>query len=59
MERGFPIRSVSRSIAVLRAINQGKWLTLMEISKAVDLPYPTTFRIIQTLTHEGLVVCEP
>jgi len=31
----------------------------MEISKAVDLPYPTTFRIIQTLTHEGLVVCEP
>jgi len=59
MERGFPIRSVSRSIAVLRAINQGEWLTLMEISKAVDLPYPTTFRIIQTLTHEGLVVCEP
>lgn len=58
MERGFPIRSVSRSIAVLRAINQGRWLTLMEISKAVDLPYPTTFRIIQTLTHEGLVVCE-
>lgn len=58
MERACPIRSVSRSIAVLRAINQGEWLTLMEISKAVGLPYPTTFRIIKTLMHEGLVVCE-
>jgi IclR family mhp operon transcriptional activator len=58
MERSVPIRSVSRSIAVLQAINRGDWLTVMEISKAVDLPYPTTFRIIQTLMHEGLVVCE-
>jgi IclR family mhp operon transcriptional activator len=58
MERSVPIRSVSRSIAVLQAINRGEWLTVMEISKAVDLPYPTTFRIIQTLMHEGLVVCE-
>ncbi len=59
MERSVPIRSVSRSIAVLQAINRGDWLTVMEISKAVNLPYPTTFRIIQTLMHEGLVVCEP
>ncbi|WAC71968.1 helix-turn-helix domain-containing protein [Roseateles sp. SL47] len=58
MERSVPIRSVSRSIAVLQAINRGEWLTVMEISKAVGLPYPTTFRIIQTLMHEGLVVCE-
>lgn len=58
MERSVPIRSVSRSIAVLQAINRGEWLTVMEISKAVDLPYPTTFRIIQTLMHEGLVACE-
>jgi IclR family mhp operon transcriptional activator len=58
MERSIPIRSVSRGIAVLQAINRGEWLTVMEISKAVDLPYPTTFRIIQTLMHEGLVTCE-
>lgn len=58
MERSVPIRSVSRSIAVLQAINRGDWLTVMEISKAVGLPYPTTFRIIQTLMHEGLVTCE-
>jgi IclR family mhp operon transcriptional activator len=58
MERSVPIRSVSRSIAVLQAINRGEWLTVMEISKAVGLPYPTTFRIIQTLMHEGLVACE-
>jgi len=58
MERSVPIRSVSRSIAVLQAINRGEWPTVMEISREVDLPYPTTFRIIQTLMHEGLVTCE-
>ncbi len=58
MQRNVPIRSVSRSIAVLQSINRGEWSTVMEISRAVDLPYPTTFRIIQTLMHEGLVVCE-
>jgi IclR family mhp operon transcriptional activator len=31
----------------------------MEISRDVDLPYPTAFRIIQTLMYEGLIECEP
>ena len=34
-------------------------LSLMDIARAVDLPYPTAFRIIQTLIHEGLIECEP
>lgn len=59
MERGVPIRAVSRSIAVLQCINRHGSLSLMEIARWVDLPYPTTFRIIQTLLHEGLVECEP
>lgn len=59
MERGVPIRSVSRSIAVLQCINRRGSLSLMEIARAVDLPYPTAFRIIQTLVHEGLIECEP
>ena len=59
MERGVPIRSVSRSIAVLQCINRHGSVSLMEIARAVDLPYPTAFRIIQTLLHEGLVECEP
>lgn len=59
MERGVPIRSVSRSIAVLQCINRHGSLSLMEIARAVALPYPTAFRIIQTLLHEGLIECEP
>lgn len=59
MERGVPIRSVSRSIAVLQCINRHGSLSLMEVARGVRLPYPTTFRIIQTLVHEGLIECEP
>jgi IclR family mhp operon transcriptional activator len=59
MERGVPIRAVSRSIAVLQCINRHRSLTLMEIARAVSLPYPTAFRIIQTLVAEGLIECEP
>ena len=59
MDRGVPIRSVSRSIAVLQCINRRGSPSLMEIARAVDLPYPTAFRIIQTLLHEGLIECEP
>ena len=46
MEKGVPIRSVSRSIAVLQTVNRMKSLSLMEIARAVDLPYPTAFRIV-------------
>lgn len=59
MEKGVPIRAISRSIAVLQCINGRGSLTLTDIARLVALPYPTVFRIIQTLMHEGLVDCEP
>lgn len=59
MERGVPIRAISRSIAVLQCINRGGSITLMEIARASELPCATAFRIIQTLLHEGLIECEP
>lgn len=59
MEKGVPIRAISRSIAVLQCINGRGSLSLTEIARLVVLPYPTVFRIIQTLMHEGLVSCEP
>ncbi len=59
MERGVPIRSISRCIAVLQAVNRRGALSLMEIARAASLPYPTTCRMVQTLIHEGLVECEP
>ncbi|WP_380779826.1 IclR family transcriptional regulator [Sphingomonas sp. R86520] len=54
-----PIRSISRSIAALKAINRHGSLSMMEISKASEVPYPTACRIVQTLLYEGLIEQEP
>ncbi|MFW2830948.1 IclR family transcriptional regulator domain-containing protein [Sphingomonas sp. ID0503] len=59
MENGVPIRAVSRSISVLQAINRHGSLSMMAIARQGKLPYPTAFRIVQTLIHEGLVEQEP
>ncbi len=56
---GVPIRSVCRSISVLQVINSYGPLPLMDIARIGELPYPTVFRIVQTLVHEGLVEQEP
>jgi IclR family mhp operon transcriptional activator len=59
MERGVPIRSVSRSLAVLQVINLAGSLSLMEIARAVKLPYATAARLVLTLLHEGMIEKEP
>jgi IclR family mhp operon transcriptional activator len=59
MEKGVPIRSISRSICVMQAINRHGSLTLMEISQQAKVPYPTACRIVQTLLVEGLLEREP
>mgnify|MGYP006265885579 FL=1 len=58
MEKGVPIRVISRAIDVLKVINRGRAVTLSEIARACDLPYPTTCRIVQTLVCEGIVEAE-
>lgn len=55
LERGIPIRSISRALAVLQAVNRGRSLTMMEIAQASAVPYPTACRIVQTLLHEGMI----
>jgi IclR family mhp operon transcriptional activator len=59
MEKGVPIRSLSRGIAVLQAINRGNSLSMMEIARTSEVPYPTACRIVQTLVFEGLIEREP
>jgi IclR family mhp operon transcriptional activator len=59
MEKGVPIRAITRAISVLQAINRHESLTLMEIAQEARVPYPTACRIIQTLQVEGLVEREP
>jgi IclR family mhp operon transcriptional activator len=48
-------RSVSRALKVLQAINRSGSLSMMQIAKAVDLPYPTTCRLVNTLINEGVI----
>ena len=55
IERGIPIRAISRAIAVLQAINRDGSLNMTEIAQASNVPYPTACRIIQTLIHENLI----
>lgn len=55
MERGVPVRAISRGIAVLSAISRDGPITLMGISRSAEVPYATACRIVQTLLHEGLI----
>ncbi len=55
MEKGVPIRSVSRSLSVLQVVNRLGSLSMMDIAQASSIPYPTACRIVQTLMHEGML----
>lgn len=57
--KGVPIQSFSRAISALKAINRNGSMTMMEISRAANVPYPTAHRIVQTLLYEGLIEQEP
>lgn len=59
MERGVPVRAISRGFAVLSAISRDGPVTMMDISRKAEVPYATACRIVQTLLHEGLIDREP
>lgn len=59
MEKGVPIRSISRSLFVLRTVNRLGSLSMMDIAQASSIPYPTACRIVQTLMCEGMLEREP
>ncbi len=59
MEKGVPIRAITRGLSVLQAVNRGGSITMMEIARTSQVPYPTACRIVQTLLHEGMIEREP
>jgi IclR family transcriptional regulator, mhp operon transcriptional activator len=59
MEKGVPIRAITRGLSVLQAVNRGGSITMMEIARSSQVPYPTACRIVQTLLHEGMIEREP
>lgn len=54
-----PVRAVSRAIRILQIINRRGNPTIMEIKEESGLAYPTVFRMVLTLQHEGLIESEP
>lgn len=55
VEKGVPIRSVSRALAMLRQINRDKTMNMKELAEAIAVPYPTAVRLVQTLIYEGFI----
>ncbi len=58
-ERDGNVRALARGLTVLQAINRGGALTMMQISRAAAIPYPTANRIVATLTECGMIEREP
>lgn len=59
MDTGKPIRSISRCISVLQALNQGGSRSMAQLASDAQVPYATACRIVQTLLMEGLIEREP
>ncbi len=49
------IRSISRGLDVLRAINLHRSLSMMSIANLCNIPYPTACRIVETLLAEQVI----
>lgn len=55
---GSTVRSVTRALALLRAIGEGTRLT-GQLQRAVGIPGPTAVRLLRTLEQEGFVTRTP
>ncbi|MBL0923114.1 MAG: helix-turn-helix domain-containing protein [Sphingomonadaceae bacterium] len=58
-EKDDSVRAIARGLAVLQAINRSGSMSMMQICREADIPYPTAFRIVETLIKEGMVEREP
>lgn len=56
---GVPIRSASRAMEVLDAINRLGHPTIKEIKEDILIPYATVYRIVMTLVHDGWIEQDP
>jgi len=52
-------RALGRGLRVLQVINHNRSIGMMEIAKQCDLPYSTTYRIVETLIEEQMIEREP
>ena len=50
-----PLRTLDRGLNVLGYLNEVRIASAQNIAKALKLPLPTVYRIIETLSHGGYV----
>jgi IclR family transcriptional regulator, acetate operon repressor len=50
-----PVRSLSLGFAILRLLGEGRAMTLSEMGAALGLNPSSTFNLVRTLVHEGVV----
>jgi IclR family transcriptional regulator, mhp operon transcriptional activator len=53
------VRAIVRGLRVLQVINRAGSISMMQICRQAEVPYPTACRIIETLIKEGMVEREP
>ena len=51
----FSVRSLERGLDILRVLNHHNGLTVTETAELVDLPRPTSFRLLRTLERLGYI----
>jgi IclR family mhp operon transcriptional activator len=51
----FSVRSLKRGLDILRVLNRHNGLTVTETAELVDLPRPTSFRLLRTLEQLGYI----
>ncbi|WP_394728711.1 helix-turn-helix domain-containing protein [Altererythrobacter sp. GH1-8] len=58
VSQGVPVRAVSRAFEILQSINRLGNPTMMDVKEDCGLPYPTVYRMIMTLVHDGWIEME-
>lgn len=48
--------SAKERIILFLSENKGQWFTISEISRKVNISYPTTLKVIEELLDEGLII---
>lgn len=54
-ERSASVRALVRGLQILSLVNREGWATAGEIAKALGMPRPTVYRLLETLEEEGYV----
>lgn len=50
------MEDAKEKIKLFLSENKGRWFTISEVSRKVDISYPTTLRVIEELIDEGLII---